>query len=82
MDEALRNAVFKRDGYTCQAHPNDYSLDMLCSGRLHAHHRVLRSQGGRDCLEHLVTLCALHHDYVHNVDRAGAEVAGLIVRLA
>lgn len=81
MDEELRDAVFKRDHYTCQAHPRDYALDMPCWGRLHAHHVVLRSQGGLDCMEHLTTLCELHHDHVHNVDRAGAELAGLIRRV-
>ena len=32
---------------------------------LHVHHRVRRSQGGRDEPPNLITLCARHHQWVH-----------------
>jgi len=80
MDPDLRDAVFRRDHWRCQAHARDYALDLPCHGRLHAHHVVLRSQGGRDELDDLLTLCERHHDYAHNVDRRGAELAGVIRR--
>ena len=31
----------------------------------HGHHRLPRSQGGKDTLENCLWLCAHHHDYVH-----------------
>lgn len=80
MDPDLRDAVLARDHWTCQAHALDFALDLVCRGRLHAHHVKLRSQGGRDSMEDLLTLCALHHDHAHNVDRRGAELSGVIRR--
>jgi hypothetical protein len=41
---------------------------------------VLRSQGGRNHPDDLLTICSLGHDHIHNVDRSGAEDYGLIVR--
>jgi 5-methylcytosine-specific restriction endonuclease McrA len=35
------------------------------SRELHVHHRVIRSQGGRDYAENLITLCAECHRWVH-----------------
>ena len=32
---------------------------------LHVHHRILRSQGGRDTFDNQVTLCAACHEWVH-----------------
>ena len=53
----LREAVFLRDGYTCQ-----------CCGRtikdgaiLHAHHVVYRSQGGTNRISNLITVCDKCH---------------------
>lgn len=80
MDSGLRNAVLARDHWHCQAHGLDFALDLECRGNLHAHHVKLRSQGGHDSMEDLLTLCALHHDHAHNVDRHGAELAGVIRR--
>ena len=81
MDPQLREEVFRRDHWKCQAHPRDFALDLPCQGRLHAHHVILRSQGGQDIMDHLVTVCERHHDYLHNGDRHGAELAGLILRV-
>ena len=53
----LREAVFARDGYTCQ-----------CCGRaikdgaiLHVHHIVYRSQGGTNRMSNLITVCDKCH---------------------
>lgn len=32
---------------------------------LHVHHRIARSQGGRDYCQGLITLCAADHRWVH-----------------
>ena len=76
MDEALRDAVLARDNWTCQLRAVAHG----CRGKLHVHHIRLRSQGGWDTMENLVTLCPDAHDWVHNRDRAQAEALGLIVR--
>ena len=78
MDPALRVAVLVRDEYTCQAAVRGYPH--RCFGRLHVHHIRLRSQGGKDSLENLVSVCGGAHHQIHNVDRAGAERYGLIAR--
>lgn len=80
MPEELRDAALKRDHWQCQAHARDFALDLPCAGRPHAHHVRLRSHGGPDELDNLLTLCARHHDHAHNGDRRGAELAGVIVR--
>ena len=36
-----------------------------CWGTLHPHHILPRSRGGADVLDNLVTLCAAHHQFVH-----------------
>jgi hypothetical protein len=36
-----------------------------CAGRLHAHHVLPRSRGGKDELGNGLTLCDFHHKYVH-----------------
>lgn len=46
----------------------------------HAHHVRLRSQGGPDTVENLLWICFPVHHHIHNVDRVGAEVRGLIRR--
>jgi len=80
MPESVRKAVLSRDGWQCQAHARGFALDLPCWGHNHVHHVILRSQGGLNIPEHLVTLCQAHHIQAHDIDRAGAERAGLIVR--
>lgn len=81
MDSDVRDAVLRRDGWRCQAHAWGFALDLPCSyGEPHVHHRRLRSQGGSDDPDMLLTLCQAHHRHAHDVDRAGAELAGIIVR--
>ena len=79
LDPVLRERVLRRDK-VCQAHPRGYALDVPCGGRLHAHHRRLRSQGGPDTDENLIAVCTVHHHHIHSVDRKGAEAAELVVR--
>lgn len=64
----------------CVAHRLGFAWDVPCAGRTHIHHAILRSQGGRDHPDDLLTLCERHHDHAHNVDRAGAELYGVIRR--
>lgn len=78
MGEDLRASVLRRDNWTCQALVRGYPHP--CGGKLHVHHVVLRSQGGRDHPDDLVTVCAIAHHHIHNVDRALAEEYGLIRR--
>ena len=81
MPREVAETVLARDRW-CVAHRMGYQWDVPCKGRAHIHHAVLRSQGGRDHPDDLLLLCDLHHHYVHNVDRAGAEECGLIRRVA
>ena len=58
LDENLRIACLMRDRYTCQ----------YCRKRemrLEAHHIVFRSQGGKDTLDNLLTLCDQCHHHLH-----------------
>ncbi len=52
-----REEIRTRDGQRCAkcGSPRD----------LHVHHRIRRSQGGRDEPQNLVTLCQIHHSWVH-----------------
>ena len=64
----LRDAAFYRDGYAC-INPDcpckkDPTLPPI-SYVLAIHHRIKLSQGGKDVLENVVTLCAVCHDAVH-----------------
>jgi RRXRR protein/HNH endonuclease len=58
LDENLRIACLMRDGYTCQ-HCERRDV------RLEAHHIVFRSNGGKDTLENLLTLCDQCHHHLH-----------------
>jgi hypothetical protein len=80
MSKAVAAAVLARDGHQCQAHAYGFDLITNCSGRVHLHHRRLRSQGGLDAVSNLVCVCELHHTRAHSQIRAEAEVAGIIVR--
>lgn len=58
LDENLRIACLMRDNYICRA----------CEKRnvkFGAHHVVPRSQGGKDTIKNLVTLCDKCHDKIH-----------------
>jgi hypothetical protein len=48
------------------------------SGQLHVHHRVRRSQGGRDDSSNLITLCSACHNWVHANPYAAREGGWLL----
>jgi len=79
MSEDVVAQVYARDG-DCRAHAMGFATDERCKGRPHVHHRVLRSQGGENTVENCVLICEHHHDLAHNVRRAEAEEAGVILR--
>ena len=53
----LREAVFTRDGYTCQCCQRTVSDGAI----LHVHHIVYRSQGGTNRMSNLITVCEKCH---------------------
>ena len=53
----LREAVFTRDGYTCQCCGKTVDDHVI----LHVHHIVYRSQGGTNRMGNLVTVCEKCH---------------------
>jgi len=59
LDESLRLAVLSRDDWLCQRCGS--------AGPLHIHHIHLRSQGGPDLVDNLLTLCWQCHDEVHRM---------------
>lgn len=80
MSAETREAVMRRDGYLCQARALGFGLEVECRGRLHVHHRLLLGQGGTHDPDNLLSLCDAHHRHAHDVDRAGAEATGVIIR--
>ena len=77
---ATRRAILERDGFRCRA--AHVWPDVRCGGRLHAHHVRIRGRRGKpdNSVDNGLTICAVHHTHAHDVDRAGAEAAGIIVR--
>ena len=69
-----------RDQDRCQAHAHGFDLDTKCAGRIHLHHKRLRSQGGPDTVDNIVTMCQTHHTRAHDVIRAVAEACDIIRR--
>ncbi len=55
--ERLREQVRRRDGWRCQGCGTRSNLEV---------HHQLRSQGGHDSEENLITLCARCHSLVHH----------------
>ena len=78
MDPAFRERVMRRDNWTCQAKVIGFAPEVVCSGDLHAHHRTLGTKVDEDW--NVVAVCGAHHRHLHDVDRAGAEEVGLILR--
>lgn len=58
----LRRFVLERDR-GCVAARLIPGVD--CSARLHLHHVLMRSQGGRDVPEDCVMVCHAHHAHIH-----------------
>jgi hypothetical protein len=68
-----------RSGGMCEANWQGVCPDGPHRGTEH-HHRRLRAQGGPDTPANVMLLCKTAHDQAHNVDRAGANALGIIVR--
>lgn len=60
MNKKLKRAVWERDNYQCQ-HPGCGSTLLEKT----PHHIKFKSQGGKDRLDNLVSLCPNHHREVH-----------------
>jgi hypothetical protein len=46
--------------------PCEAQVDGVCTGRaVHAHHKVLRSQGGTDDPRNLLLVCTACHGWIH-----------------
>lgn len=60
LDKKLKEAVFKRDNYRCRwcGSTNAYGYD--------AHHIRYRRGASDDTLDNLITLCRIHHNFVHD----------------
>ncbi len=66
ISRSLRKRVLKRDDYMCAY--------CRCGARvsgnpLHPHHVLYKSEGGKNLIENLITLCAKHHNMVHSSKR-------------
>lgn len=59
-----RAAAIRRDDHRCQAAAA--VIAVACAGGLHAHHVIRRSQGGPDDIDNLLTVCAAHHQHIHD----------------
>jgi HNH endonuclease len=63
----LHRRVLERDGYRCQVHGCSRTAS-------HAHHIELRSQGGKDEMSNLISLCVAHH--LRGVHKGRIRVTG------
>lgn len=84
MSGDQREAVFRRDNYTCQAAAYGWPTDAECSDGLQAHHVKGRGMGGTSDpnahdLDRCVTLCGVHHREVES-RRTDAYACGLAER--
>ena len=77
LDENLRIATLMRDRYQCQHCKRKNT-------QLEAHHIIYTSQGGKDTLDNLITLCKRCHKKVHKnkilLDTSG--VSGFLDQIA
>ena len=71
VNARAKEQTFRRDGYLCQ-------WCRVPGGHLDAHHRLRRSQGGRDIPEHMVSVHRLCHDFIH-AHPAEARKRGFLV---
>lgn len=63
VPEQVRAAVLERAGGQCEARSKLPTL--ACSGRIHLHHVLRRSQGGSDTVANLLAVCSTHHHHIH-----------------
>lgn len=71
----IRERVFARDGFRCQAN----WPDVECYGPLTVHHLKKASQGGAYTEANLVSLCSHHNSLVEDFP-VTAELLGLVIR--
>lgn len=66
----LANEVRKRDGYKCQ-YPHCCNFFRTAGGNdyVEVHHLKPLAEGGRDCTDNMVCLCAYHHSMIHYADQ-------------
>jgi hypothetical protein len=65
VDPELREQVIRRDGGCVMKD----MVGLRCWGRLDPHHVSPKGMGGTkrpDTADDLITLCRIHHDYVHH----------------
>lgn len=68
----LYQQVLARDG-NCMGR----ELPGACFGRIDPHHIKMRSQGGLDTLDNLISLCRAHHSWVHEHPEESYELGFL-----
>src|SRR5262249_21780810 len=62
---AIKHQVFLRDQGACQ-HINTTTGEVCCNKRfVEVHHKKPVSQGGKNDLDNLITLCSGHHKVTH-----------------
>jgi hypothetical protein len=72
-----REELYARAGGRCEAgrcNLNDTGMD--------AHHRKLRSRGGKDDLENLLAVCPHHHRYIHDHPDRATRHGWMVSRVA
>lgn len=75
VNAKAKRETFERDGYECQwCH--------VPGGALDPHHRLRRSQGGRDIPAHMVSVHRLCHDAIHTTHITEAKRRGFLVTSA
>lgn len=79
LTAAEKHAVFRRDGGRC-THVDESGKRCDSDRWLQVHHIVLVSHGGTNDPENLTTLCAYHHDLVHQVSWLRSPVVEYQVR--
>lgn len=74
---AVRDRVEARSGGACEI-----GKEGVCTERaVHFHHRLMRSQGGRDLVDNFLHVCAACHTYAH-LHREEADALGWILPAA
>lgn len=72
LDAALRQAVLKKDNFTCQC----CNMKLIGSrlGLIAVHHCLPVHTGGKDTLDNLITLCLNCHVNLHVMERNGGSI--------
>ena len=63
IPKAIVKAVFERDNYTCYECDRQEPVEQHS---LQVHHVILKSQGGKDTMDNLITLCWQCHRLEHD----------------